>query len=47
MAATSLHLPEVTMKFQEAERQVLLQPFPPALQGLLKKGLWVQKELET
>ena len=38
MAATSLHLPEVTAKVPEAERQVLQLPFPPALKGLLKKG---------
>lgn len=47
VAATSLHLPEVIVKVLEAERQVLLLPFPPALKDLLKKGLWVQKELET
>lgn len=45
MAATSLHLPEVTVP--EVERQVLLLPSSPAQKDLLKKGLWVQKELET
>lgn len=47
MAATRLHLPEVMVKVPEAERQVLLLPSSPARKGLLKKALWVSKELET